>query len=71
MMDTTTIWRTPARWPTSCKFRAAVVKNSVAVSWSGDGPVATSMIVSTPSIASSKPCRLITSTPLERDMATT
>ena len=37
----------------------------------GDGPVATSMIVSTPASASSSPSPVITSTPCEREMGTT
>src|SRR5918912_1247939 len=36
MMDTTTIRRTPARSPASCRFRAVAVKNAVAASWSGE-----------------------------------
>ena len=40
MMDTTTIRRTPARDPASCRFLVAVVENSVAASYSADGPVA-------------------------------
>jgi len=35
MIDTATICRTPARWPTSWRFRDADVKNSVAASWRG------------------------------------
>ena len=43
----------PARW----RFRADVVKNAVASSWSGEGPVAVSMMVSTPASASRGPRR--------------
>src|SRR6266702_3721219 len=70
-MDTTTIRRTPARDPACCRFPAAVVKNSVAAACSGDGPVAVSMTLSTPSSAAARPSPVITSTPFERDMATT
>jgi ketosteroid isomerase-like protein len=37
MIETTTIRCTPARWPTSCRFRAAAVTNAVAASSSGEG----------------------------------
>jgi hypothetical protein len=70
MMDTTIIRRTPARSPAPCRFRAAAVKNPVAVSWSGEGPLATSMTHSTPARASARPSPVTTSTPLERDIAT-
>jgi len=71
MMDTSTMRRTPARAPASCRFRAAAVKNSVAVTWSGDHPVATSMTHSTPASTSGRPSPVTTSTPLERGIATT
>ena len=38
----------------------------VASSWSGEGPVAVSMMVSAPASASSRPSPLTTSTPFER-----
>src|SRR6266480_1590628 len=56
MIDTTTIRRTPARSPACC--------------W-GEGPVAVSMTHSTPSRAAARPSPVTTSTPLERDIATT
>ena len=71
MMDTTTILRTPARSPASSRFRAAAVKNCVAASWSGEDPVAASMTHSAPASASSRPAPVTTSTPRERDIATT
>jgi hypothetical protein len=71
MIDTTTIRCTQARSPASCRFRDAVVKNSVAAASSGEGPVATSTTHSTPARASSSPSRVITSTPVARDIATT
>jgi hypothetical protein len=71
MMDTTTSRRTPAREPASCRFRAAVTKNSVAGPCSADGEVAVSMMASTPSSAAARPSPVITSTPVARDIATT
>src|SRR6202020_1022813 len=71
MMDTTTICRTPARDPASCRFLAAVVKNSVAAPCSADGPVAASTTDSTRSSAAARPSLVITSTPCEREIATT
>ena len=71
MMDTTTSLRTPVFSPASCRFLVAVVKNSVAAPCSGDGPVATSMMTSAPSSAVARPSPVITSTPFERDIATT
>src|SRR6266571_1626143 len=71
MIDTTTIRRTPASLPVSCRFRVAVMKKSVAAFWSGEGPLATSMTHSTPARASARPSPLITSTPSERDIWTT
>jgi hypothetical protein len=71
MIDTTTILCTPARWPASCRFRAAVVKNSVAACSSGEGPVAASMMTSAPASASARPSVVMTSTPCERDIAAT
>jgi hypothetical protein len=47
------------------------MKNSVAACWSGEGPVAVSMIVSAPASASSRPSPLTTSTPVEREIGTT
>src|SRR5918994_1834077 len=71
MIDTRTSLRTPAHRPASCRLRVELVKNSVAACWSGDGPVATSMIVWTPVRAWSSPSPVITSTPCEREMGTT
>src|SRR5213594_2995509 len=71
MMDTTTIRRTPVFLPVSCRFRAAVVKNSVAGFCSGEGPLATSMTHSTPVRAFTSPFLVITSTPREREIGTT
>jgi hypothetical protein len=71
IIDTTTIRCTPARSPASCRFWAADVKNSVAAFCSGEGPLDTSMTDSTPSRADARPSPMITSTPLERDIATT
>src|SRR5919198_3224936 len=71
MIDTTTILRTRAFSPAWCKLRAAVVKKSVAACCSGDGPVAVSTMHSTPFSASARPSPLITSTPVDRDIATT
>jgi hypothetical protein len=71
MIETATIRRAPARWPASCRFRAAVVKNAVAGSCSGEGPVAASIMLSTPDRASARPSPVITSTPREREIATT
>src|SRR4051812_29541408 len=71
MIETTTIRLTPAAAPARCRFRAEAVKNAVASSWSGEGPVAASMIVSAPASASSRPSPLTTSTPLERAIGTT
>src|SRR5438067_2545318 len=66
MIDTTTIRRTPARSPASCKLRAAVVKNAVAASCSGEGPLVVSTTHSTPASALARPSPVITSTPPER-----
>ena len=55
MIETVTIRCTPARSPCSCRFLAAVVKNSVAASCSGEGPVAASTISSAPARASARP----------------
>ena len=52
MIETTTIRFAPAAAPARCRFRAEAVKNAVASSWSGEGPVAVSMIVSAPVSAS-------------------
>src|SRR5437764_5974490 len=71
MIETTTIRFTLAAAPARCRFRAEVVKKAVASSWSGDGPVAASMTVSTPTSASSRPSPVTTSTPLERAIWTT
>src|SRR5918995_2428765 len=71
MIDTRTSRRTPARRPASCRLRVEVVKNSVAACWSGEGPVATSMIVWTPGRAWSSPSPVVTSTPSERAIGTT
>jgi hypothetical protein len=71
MIDTTTILCMPARWPASCRFRDAVVKNSVAASRSGEGPVAASTMASAPASASASPSPVMMSTPRERDIATT
>jgi hypothetical protein len=71
MIETTTIRRTPARSPSSCRLRAAVVKNSVAASCSGEAPVATSITDSAPASASARPSPAMTSTPLEREIGTT
>src|SRR2546427_12228949 len=71
MMDTTTIRRTPVFLPVSCRFRAAVVKTSVAGFCSGEGPMATSMTHSTPVRAFTSPFLVITSTPREREIGTT
>ena len=71
MIDTTTIRCTPARSPASWRFRAAVVKNSVAAAWSGEGPVAASTMTSAPATASASPSPVMTSTPRERDIAAT
>jgi hypothetical protein len=71
MIDTSTMRFTPASVPTSCRLRVAVVKKCVASSWSGEGPVAPSMIASTPSSASARPSPVITSTPFERAIGTT
>ena len=65
-IDTSTIRRTPARSPCSCRLRAAVVKNSMAACSSGVGGVVASMMHSTPSRASARPAPVMTSTPLER-----
>ena len=54
MIETTTIRFAAAAAPARCRFRAEAVKNSVASSWSGEGPVAVSMIVSVPASASSE-----------------
>ena len=71
MIETTTIRFAPAAAPARWRFRAEAVKNAVASSWSGEGPVAVSMMVSTPASASSRPSPLTTSTPLERAIGTT
>src|SRR6478672_3406228 len=71
MIETTTIRVTPAAAPARCTFRADAVKNAVACSSSGEGPVAASMMVSTPTSAASRPSPLTTSTPLERAIGTT
>src|SRR6266511_3891822 len=71
MMDTTAICSTPARAPTSCRLRVAAVKKAVAASSSGEGCVATSMMVATPASASASPSPVTTSTPWEREIATT
>ena len=70
-METTTIRCTPASRPRSCRFRAAVVKNSVAAASSGEGPVVRSTMPSAPSSASASPSPVITSTPFERAIGTT
>ena len=71
MIDTTIIRFTPACSPASCRLRAALVKNSVASCWSGEGPVAASMMHSTPGSAAASPSPVTMSTPVARDMATT
>jgi hypothetical protein len=71
MIETTTIRWTPASAPASCRFRAAVVKNSVAASRSGEGPVAASTMHSVPARLSASPSLVITSTPREREIWTT
>src|SRR4051794_5810585 len=71
MIETTTIRFAPAAAPARCRFRAEAVKNAVASSWSGEGPVAASMMVSVPTSASSRPSPLTTSTPFERAIGTT
>ncbi len=49
----------------------AVTKNLVAASSSGEGPVAASMMQSTPASASGSPSPVMTSTPLDREIGTT
>src|SRR5215211_4200694 len=71
MIETTTIRLAPAAAPARCRFRAEAVKNAVADSWSGEGPVAVSMMVSAPASASSRPSPLTTSTPTERAIGIT
>src|SRR4051794_19903475 len=71
MIETTTIRFAPAAAPARWRFCAEVVKNAVAASWSGEGPVAVSMMVWTPASAASRPPLLTTSTPLERAIGTT
>ena len=61
----------PASRPRSCRFRAAVVKNSVAAASSGVGPVERSTMTSAPASASASPSPVITSTPVERAIGTT
>src|SRR5918995_333395 len=51
MIETMTIRFAPAAAPARWRFRAEAVKNAVASSWSGEGPVAVSMIVSAPASA--------------------
>src|SRR4051794_24828635 len=70
MIDTTTRRFTPASSPSCWRLRAAVVKNSVAASRSGEGPVAASTTDSTPASASARPSPVITSTPVARDIGT-
>ena len=55
----------------AARIVAEAVKNAVACSWSGERPVAASMMVSTPASAASRPSPVTTSTPLERAIGTT
>jgi hypothetical protein len=71
MIETTSIRRTPAASPASWRFRLAVVKNAVASASSGDGPVAASMMQSTPVRARSRPTAVMTSRPWFREIGTT
>src|SRR5919197_2044596 len=71
MIETTMIRRTLARDPSSCRFRVAVVKKSVAACCSGETPLAASTRDSTPPKASARPSQVTTSTPVERAIATT
>src|SRR3954452_14811254 len=71
MIEATTIRFAPAAAPARCRLRAEAVKNAVASAWSGEGPVAVSTIVSTPVRAWLSPSPVTTSTPSERDIATT
>ena len=48
MIETTTIRFAPAMAPARCRVRADAVKNAVASSWSGEGPVAVSMMALLP-----------------------
>jgi hypothetical protein len=57
MIETMTMRFPPAAAPARCRFRAEAVKNAVDSSWSSEGPVAGSMIVSAPTSASSSPRR--------------
>ena len=56
--------------PRGLQVAAAAVKKAVASASSGDGPVAASMIVPTPSSAASSPSPVMTSTPVDRDIGT-
>ena len=71
MIETTTIRFAPAAALVRCRFRAKAEKNAVASSWSGDGTVAASTMVSTPTITSSRTSPLTTSTPLDCAIGTT
>jgi hypothetical protein len=70
MIEMVTMRFTPAHSPASWRLRADVVKNSVAASCSGEGPVAVSITTSTPSSASARPSPVMTSTPFDRDIGT-
>jgi hypothetical protein len=74
--DTSTIRCTPAFWPISCRLWAEAVKNSLAALGARRCrplavPLAASMTHSAPVIASPNPSPLTTSTPVDRDIATT
>jgi hypothetical protein len=71
MIETRTIRRTPARAPSSCMFRVAAVKKSVAACCSGEAPLVASTRESTSRNASARPSPVTTSIPAEREIATT
>src|ERR687888_1759471 len=71
MIETTMIRRTLARDPSSCRFRVAAVKKSVAACCSGEAPLLASIRDSTPLNASARRFPVTTSTPAEREIGTT
>src|SRR5947207_3811224 len=71
MIETTTIRCTPACAPSCCRLCVAAVKNSVAACCSGEAPLVASTTDSTPRNASASSSPVTTSTPAEREIATT